>query len=111
MDVALDGKAPWGSVTSESRTGDAPTVLYRKVGESYCYTAIQLPNLRDRLARENKSHVTVEYNVFTHLGREGRYTLRSVDGVRLAEGNQIIQKTQESGGQIMLASDEVLSCP
>ncbi|MGA2250070.1 hypothetical protein [Terracidiphilus sp.] len=110
MNVALDGKAPWGLVGPEATSAHAPTVLYRKVGESYCYTAIQLPSLRDRLEREGKPYVTVEYNVFTHLGYEGRYTLRSVDGVVLANGNRILQKTEESGGQA-LAGNEDLGCP
>jgi hypothetical protein len=81
MNVALDGSAPWGNVGSESGIGISPTVLYRKVGESYCYTAFQLPSLRDRLEREHKSRVVVEYNVFTNLG------------------------------QILLSRDEALACP
>ena len=111
MSVALDGKAPWGKVGAESASDHAPTVLYRQVGESYCYTAFHLPSLRERLEREKKSHVTVEYNVFTTLGREGRYTLRSVDGIPLAKGNRILQDAQESGGQILLEGDEGLHCP
>ncbi len=112
MSVALDGKAPWGQVVSEARSDDRPTVLYRRVGDSYCYTAVDLPSLRERLARENKPLVTVEYNVFTHLGHEGKYTLRSVDGMALAEGNRVIQKTQEFGGQVLIEGDEEeLSCP
>ena len=111
MDVALNGKAPWGDVGPATDAGSVPTVLYRKVGESYCYTAFQLPSLRDRLTRENKSHVTVEYNVFTTLGKERGYTLRSVDGIPLANGNQIFQKTQESGGQVLLAGDDSVHCP
>jgi hypothetical protein len=111
MSVALDGRAPWGDVGPESETDKAPTVLYRKVGNSYCYTAFQLPSLRDHLEHENKSHVTVEYNVFATFGHEGRYTLRSVDGVLLAVGNRIVQKPREFGGQILLSGDETLSCP
>jgi hypothetical protein len=111
MSVALDGKAPWGDVGPESETDEAPTVLYRKVGESYCYTAFQLPKLRARLEREKRSLVMVEYNVFTTFGREGGYTLRSVDGVPLAIGDRIIQNTREFGGQVLLSRDEALSCP
>jgi hypothetical protein len=111
MSVVFDGRAPWGDVGPESETDKAPTVLYRTVGKSYCYTAFQLSSLRDRLERENKLHVQVEYNVFTTFGHEGRYTLRSVDGVSLAIGNRIIQETREFGGQILLSGDEALSCP
>ena len=111
MGVALDGRVPWGDVGPKSETDQAPTVLYRKVGESYCYTAFQLPKLRDRLEREKRSLVTVEYNVFTTFGREGAYTLRSVDGVPLAIGNRIIQNTREFGGQVLLSRDEAFDCP
>jgi hypothetical protein len=111
MSVAFDGKAPWGDVGPESGAEKAPTVLYRKVGRSYCYTAFQVPSLRDRLASENKSQVSVEYNVFKTFGHEGRYTLRSVDGVPLAVGNRIVQRTREFGGQFLLTSDETLACP
>lgn len=111
MNIAFDGKAPWGDVGAESESEKAPTVLYRRVGQSYCYTAFQLPSLRERLASENKSQVTVEYNVFSTFGHEGRYTLRSVDAVALAVGNRIIQNTREFGGQILLNGDETAKCP
>ncbi len=111
MSVAFDGKAPWGDVGPESESDRAPTVLYRLVGTSYCYTAFQLPSLRDRLLREKKSQIIVEYNVFTTFGHEDRYTLRSVDGVPLAAGSRIIQNSREFGGQVLLNSNEKLSCP
>jgi hypothetical protein len=111
MSVAFDGKAPWGDVGPESENEKAPTVLYRKVGKSYCYTAFQIPALREHLQQTSKTHVIVEYNIFTTFGHEGKYTLRSVDGVPLADGNRVIQRTQEFGGQVLLNGDEALSCP
>ena len=111
MGIAFDGRAPLGGVGAESATDKAPTVLYRMVGKSDCYTAFQVPSLRDRLERENKSHVTVEYNVFTTFGHEGRYTLRSVDGVPSASGKRVIQGSREFGGKILLSGDEALRCP
>ena len=111
MSLAFDGKAPWGEVGTETTTDDSPTVLYRVVGNGYCYTAFQLPSLRDRLKHENKSHVTVEYNVFITFGHEGKYTLRSVDGVPLATGNRVILETREFGGQMVSGEDETLNCP
>jgi hypothetical protein len=111
MSVAFSGRAPWGAVGPESENEEAPTVLYRRLGKSYCYTAFQLPSLRDRLQRENRSHVSVEYNVFSTFGHEGRYTLRSVDSVLLADGNRIIEGTHEFGAQVLLDGDEALSCP
>ena len=86
-------------------------MLYRAVGNGYCYTAFQFPSLRDRLRHENKSRVTVEYNVFTAFGHERRYTLRSVDGVPLATGKRVIRETGEFGGQMLSGEDETLHCP
>jgi hypothetical protein len=43
MSIGFDGKAPWGEVGTESATSEAPTVLYRSVGNGYCYTAFQIP--------------------------------------------------------------------
>jgi len=111
MSIGFDGKAPWGEVGTESASSEAPTVLYRSVGNGYCYTAFQLPILRDRLKKENKSRVTVEYNVFVTFGQEGKYTLRSVDGVPLATGKHVIRETGEFGGQMLSGEDETLNCP
>jgi hypothetical protein len=63
------------------------------------------------LKHENKSHVTVEYNVFISFGHEGKYTLRSVDGVPLATGKRVIRETGEFGGQMLSGEDETLNCP
>ena len=111
MSIGFDGKTPWGEVGPEFPTTEAPTVLYRSVGNGYCYTAFQLPSLRDRLKHENKSHVAVEYNVFITFGHEGKYTLRSVDGVPLATGKRVIRETGEFGGQMLSGEDETLNCP
>jgi hypothetical protein len=111
MSIGFDGKTPWGEVGTESATSEAPTVLYRSVGNGYCYTAFQLPSLRDRLKHENESRVAVEYNVFITFGHEGKYTLRSVDGVPLATGKRVIRETGEFGGQMLSGEDETLNCP
>jgi hypothetical protein len=111
MSIGFDGKTPWGDVGAESATSEAPTVLYRSVGNGYCYTAFQLPSLRDRLKHENNSRVAVEYNVFITFGHEGKYTLRSVDGVPLATGKRVIRETGEFGGQMLSGEDETLNCP
>jgi hypothetical protein len=111
MSVALDGKAPWGEVGPESGGEPAPTVLYRKLGQSYCYTAFQSPNLSSHLRESGKSQVDVQYNIFSDFGHEGRYTLRSVDGVLLARGTHTIENIKEFGGQVLLGADEASRCP
>jgi hypothetical protein len=99
MTVAPDGQAPWGVVGPEWENGPAPVVLYRKVNNSYCYTALRSPELRERALNESLRSVPVEYNVFSNFGRVGRYTLRTVDGQPFAIGNKVIRETQEFGGR------------
>jgi hypothetical protein len=111
MRVAFDGKAPWGDVGPESDGEPAPTVIYRKLGKSYCYTAFQSPSLSSRLKESGRSQINVEYNIFSSFGHEGKHSLRSVDGVLLADGKRIVEDVHEFGGQILLAADEPSSCP
>ena len=110
MSVAFDGKAPWGDVGPESDGEPAPTVLYRKLGTSYCYTAFQLPSLSSRLKESGRSQFHVEYNVFSSFGHVGRYTLRSVDGVLLADGKRIVEAVHEFGAQVLLEGNEPSTC-
>jgi hypothetical protein len=111
MNVAFDGKAPWSNVGPESDGEPAPTVLYRKLGKSYCYTAFQSPSLSSRLKESRRSQVSVEYNIFSSFGHEGRHSLRSVDGALLADGKRIIEDVHEFGAQVLLEGNEPSSCP
>ena len=111
MSVAFDGKAPWGEVGPESEGEPAPTVLYRKLGKSYCYTAFQSPSLSSRLRESGRSQINVEYNIFSIFGHEERHSLRSVDGVLLANGKRIVEDVHEFGGQVLSEADEPSSCP
>ncbi len=110
MDIALDGKAPWGNVTQEWKDGPAPIVLYRRVGTSYCYTAFKSQELRDVLASKTGSTVTVEYNVFSDFGRERGYNVRSVDGLVLANGEHVVRDFERFGGQILGAGADAPKC-
>jgi hypothetical protein len=76
MEVAFNGKAPWGDVGPEVEGEGSPTVLYRRVGNSYCYTAFESEQLTTLLKREGGKQATVQYNVFSTFGREGKYALR-----------------------------------
>ena len=111
MNVVIDGKAPWGDVGPEYDGDPAPTVLYRKLGKSYCYTAFQSPSLSSRLKESGRSQINVKYNIFLCFVDEGRHTLRSVDGVTVSDGNRTIQDVHEFGAQVLLDADEPLSCP
>lgn len=101
MDVALDGKAPWGEVGPEWTDGPAPLVLFRRVGTSYCYTAFRSQELHDRLAQKHSDTVTVEYNVFSDFGRERSYNVRSVDGILLHKGEYVVKDAERFGGQFL----------
>ena len=101
MYVALNGRAPWGDVGPEWPDGSAPIVLYRRVGDSYCYDAFKSEELHQRLAPKDGHTVTVDYNIFSDFGKERSYNVRSVDGVLLANGENTLRDFERFGGQIL----------
>jgi hypothetical protein len=101
MYVAVNGHAPWGEVGPERSDGSAPVVLYRRVGNSYCYDAFQSEELRQRLAPKDGHTITVEYNIFSDFGKERSYNVRSIDGLLLANGQHIVRDFERFGGQIL----------
>jgi hypothetical protein len=109
MGVALDGNAPWGRVSPEWQDGTLPLVLYRKVGASYCYTAFESQELRDRLAQRGET-VTVEYNVFSDFGHERSYNVRSVDGILLQNERHIVKDAERFGGQVLTDGTQAPNC-
>jgi hypothetical protein len=98
MYVAVNGHAPWGEVGSD---GSAAVVLYRRLGNSYCYDAFQSEELRQRLAPKDGHTITVEYNIFSDFGKERGYNVRSVDGLLLANGQHTVRDFERFGGQIL----------
>jgi hypothetical protein len=110
MDVALDGKAPWGDVAPEWQDGPAPIVLYRRVGRSYCYTAFKSQELRDLLMSKSGKTAIVEYNVFSDFGRERSYNVRSVDGLFLANGKHPVKDAERFGGHVLGAGSDEPKC-
>lgn len=98
MYVAVDGHAPWGDVGPEWSDDSAPIVLYRRVGNDYCYDAFKSEELRRRLLPRNGQTVTVEYNLFSDFGKEHSYNVRSVDGLLLSEGQHKVRDYERFGG-------------
>ncbi|MGA2858190.1 MAG: hypothetical protein ABSE40_15060 [Candidatus Sulfotelmatobacter sp.] len=105
MYVAVNGHAPWGDVGPEWPDGSAPVVLYRRVGNSYCYDAFKSEELRQRLAPKDGHTVTVEYNLFSDFGRQRSYNVRSVDGVLPANRGRVVRDFERFGGEILGNSD------
>jgi hypothetical protein len=101
MYVAVNGHAPWGDVEPEWSDGSAPVVLYRRLADSYCYDAFRSEELRQRLAPKDGQIVTVEYNIFSDFGKERSYNIRSVDGVLLANRENVVRYFEQFGGQIL----------
>jgi hypothetical protein len=100
MNVAINGHAPWGDVGPQW-SGNSPIVLYRRLGDSYCYDAFQSEELRQRLSSKDGRTVEVEYNIFSDFGKERGYNVRSVDGLLLHEGQRTVQDFERFGGQIL----------
>jgi hypothetical protein len=101
MYVAVNGHAPWGDVGPEWSGDSLPVVLYRRVGDSYCYDAFKSEELRQRLSSRDGHTVEVEYNIFSDFGTERGYNVRSVDGVLLNEAQRTVRDFESFGGQIL----------
>jgi hypothetical protein len=105
VEVALDGKAPWGTVGREWSEDVKPVVLYRRVGDGYCYVAFKSQELHDRLASKNGATVPMQINIFKDFGREKGYSVRSIDGLLLASGKNVVRDAERFGGQMLGTSD------
>jgi hypothetical protein len=101
MSVALNGNAPWGTVGPEWSDGTRPLVLYRRVGDSYCYVAFKSRELSDRLAKRGGKTVSMQVNLFKDFGTERGYNIRSVDGVLLASGEKMMRHAEQFSGQVL----------
>lgn len=108
--VAIDGNAPWGMVGAEWSDGVKPIVLYRRVGDSYCYVAFKSDELRRRLVSRHTDSVPIEINVFKDFGTERGYNVRSVDGLLLANGQHVVVDAERFGGQILGPSNSSAEC-
>lgn len=105
VQVAMDGRVPWGTVYPEWSGGPPPIVLYRKAGDSYCYIAFRSQELGDHL-RSRDDSVSMQVNVFRDFGRERGYNVRSVDGLLLANGQHSHRDAERFGGQVLGGSGE-----
>jgi hypothetical protein len=101
MNVALNGHAPWGDVGPQWSGNSLPIILYRRLGDSYCYDAFRSEELRQRLSSKDGRTVEVEYNIFSDFGKERSYNVRSVDGLLLNEGQRTVRDFERFGGQIL----------
>jgi hypothetical protein len=101
MNVAINGHVPWGHQGAQWSGNSLPIVLYRRLGDSYCYDAFQSEELRRRLSSKDGSTVEVEYNVFSDFGKERGYNVRSVDGLLLHEGERTVRDFERGSGQIL----------
>jgi hypothetical protein len=101
MYVAVNGHVPWGDVGPQWSGGSLPVVLYRSVGDGYCYDAFQSEELRQRLSSKDGRTVEVEYNIFSDFGKERSYNVRSVDRLLLNDGQRTVRDFERFGGQIL----------
>jgi len=102
--VALKGDAPWGTVGPEWSDGTKPLVLYRRLGDGYCYVAFKSQELSNRLGERDGATVSMQVNIFKDFGSERGYNVRSVDGVLLATGRKTIKDAERFSGQILSPS-------
>lgn len=104
VQVALDGNAPWGKVGPEWSGGSPPIVLYRPVGNSFCYVAFKSRELHDLLRYKDGESVQMQVNEFKDFGEERGYNVRAVDGLLLANGSHVVRDAERFSGQILGSS-------
>jgi hypothetical protein len=106
MDWTEDGRAPWGDVGPITEDGQPLIVLYRRVGDSYCYDALYSSELRDHLQEAHQKPVRVEYNTFRDFGKIRGTNIRSVNGLILNDGQRVSQDPAGFGGQALTTKEE-----
>jgi hypothetical protein len=109
MDWSVDGRSPWGDVGPISESGKPLVVLYRRVGDGYCYDALYSSELRDRLLVTGAHSATVEYNTFRDFGKMRSYNVRSVDEIVFHIRERVVRDENGFGGHI-LTGKESSSC-
>jgi hypothetical protein len=81
MQFSLDGKKldiamPQGEI-----------LVYRSVGNGYCFDEIKSQRLRDWLASKQNDEVSVQYQITRDFGRVRGYNVLTVDGIDVRYGN------------------------
>lgn len=109
MEWTDDGHAPWGDVGPITEDGQPLVVLYRRVGDGYCYDALYSSELAKQLRAAGQHEVKVEYNTFHDFSRMRSYNVRAVDGFALNDGQRAVRNAHGFGGQ-MLGSKEERRC-
>jgi hypothetical protein len=109
MNWLANGRAPWGNVETNEK-GESPIVVYRKIGDGYCYDAVFSPELREKLTQSNKSTVDVEYNVFSDFGHRRSYNVRAIDGIVFNEAGRTVRPGESYGGYIEMDGSRSVDC-
>jgi hypothetical protein len=110
MNWSTDGRLPWLAAAQNQdtpynrdsglRDSGGRVIVYRKLGDSYCYDSFDSPELAQRLRAGGKDVVTVEYNVFSDFGKQRAYNVRSVDGLVFGKKTNEFQGGWIGGGQM-----------
>jgi hypothetical protein len=102
MKVSLNGNAPWGQVAPDWNDATPPLVIYREQSGSFCYTVLRSQELLHRIAQKHSDTVAVEYNVFSDFGHTRSFSVRSVDGVLLADGERVLKDAERFSGEMLI---------
>jgi hypothetical protein len=109
MQWTANGVVPWGEVEKDAR-GTFPVILYRRLGESYCYDAVFSPELRNQLSQSKAPVIEVAYNVIRDFGKLRGYNIRSVGGLVFNDGRRIVRPGEAYGGQILNGTGSATDC-
>jgi hypothetical protein len=97
MTWTAGSQVPWGEVGPPIVDGEPIVVLYRRVGDGFCFHAVYSNVVKEHLESQKSNPVIVELNLFSDFGRVSRSTIRSIEGLEINRGKLVI---------IPLADDE-----
>jgi hypothetical protein len=105
MNWSADGRLPWLATAQntdrpDNRDDAGRVIVYRKLGDSYCYDSFDSPELAQRLRAGGQNVVMVEYTVFSDFGKRRAYNVRSVDGFVFGNKANEIHGGWIGGGQM-----------
>jgi hypothetical protein len=85
MQFSLHGREEWAPGL---RLPQGHVLIYRSVGDGYCYDELESQELHDHLASKPHNTVTVEYEIISDFGRVRGYNVLTVDGINVKGGNR-----------------------
>jgi hypothetical protein len=107
--VAVDGKEPFGPIYPSDALDSL--ILYRRGRNGViCFDAFRSNELHDRFSSRNGQLVTVEYDTASDFGKVRGYNVRSIDGIVLANGYNVLRPDFAASAGVVGNSTSTYDC-